>query len=198
MATTNEFKVGDKVVFGRTFGEQTNGTVVGIGRTGKLKVRQDESRGVHKIGAVWTVPVSLCRLASASAPAVAPMTSTDSLALKVGQTVEFQGYSWAARGTATLTGVVTRVAQGAYEVYGNGQTQVLQYTAIKAVTKRPFETVKSEISGVYGSLSPENLWSDGEATRTEANRRRACLNRALAALFVEVGRKVSEAEAFAL
>lgn len=192
------FKIGDKVVFGRTNGEQTNGTVIGIGRTGKLKVRQDETRGVHKIGALWTVPESLCRLAgSASAPTVATVVQ-DTLMLKVGQTVEYTGFSWAAKGDATLTGVVTKVGQGAYEVYGNGRTQVLQYTALKAVAKRAFATVKDEIGGVYGGLSPENLWMDGEATRTEASRRRACLNRALAALFIEAGRKVTEAEAFAI
>lgn len=60
---TSEFKVGDKVLFGRPNGEQTQGTVVKVNRK-KLKVRQDEDRGTkrgYNVGTVWTVPPSLCR-----------------------------------------------------------------------------------------------------------------------------------------
>lgn len=69
------FKVGDKVIFGRTHGEQTHGTVVKVNRTTVL-VAQDEERGVYRtrsVGTKWKVPFSLCRLAGAaavSAPAV--------------------------------------------------------------------------------------------------------------------------------
>jgi hypothetical protein len=59
---TSDFKVGDKVVFGRTYGEKTEGTVVKVNRM-KLKVRQDESRGMFRaypVGTVWGVPPSLC------------------------------------------------------------------------------------------------------------------------------------------
>lgn len=68
---TMNFKVGDKVLFGRTNGEQTQGTVVKVNRV-KLKVRQDEQRGTmraYPIGSVWTVPTSLCRKVG-SAPVV--------------------------------------------------------------------------------------------------------------------------------
>lgn len=67
------FKVGDKVIFGRTHGEQTHGTVVKVNRTTVL-VAQDEERGVYRtrsVGTKWKVPFSLCRLAGAAA-ATAP------------------------------------------------------------------------------------------------------------------------------
>jgi co-chaperonin GroES (HSP10) len=194
--STYTFKVGDKVTFGRLAGEQTLGTVIKVNSV-KLKVRQDETRGAlrtYPIGTIWTVPPSLCRKVGQTSTTPAPVV--DALTLKVGDAVQYEGFSWAARGKATIKGVVTKLGQGAYEVYGEGRTQVLQAAQVKAVGKRDFETVKGEISGVYSHLSPENLWSDGEATRTEANRRRACLNRALAALFIEAGRRVSEEEAF--
>lgn len=54
-------KVGDVVIFGRSKGEQTRGTVTGIGRTGKLKVAQSEARGRYPVGTPWTVPASLAR-----------------------------------------------------------------------------------------------------------------------------------------
>ncbi len=53
------FKVGDKVLFGRSHGEKTVGTVIKINPT-KLKVRQDEPRGIHPVGMEWGVPPSLC------------------------------------------------------------------------------------------------------------------------------------------
>jgi len=68
MQMTSNFKVGDKVVFGRPNGEQTLGTIVKVNRA-KLKVRQDEVRGAQRLrpeGTVWGVPPSLCRLASGS------------------------------------------------------------------------------------------------------------------------------------
>jgi len=55
-----KFKVGDKVVFGRSQGEKTLGEVVKVNRT-RLKIKQLESRGTHAIGAQWVVPFHLCR-----------------------------------------------------------------------------------------------------------------------------------------
>jgi len=196
MATGN-FKIGDKVLFGRNQGEQTLGTVVKVNPS-KIKVRQDESRGTmrtYAVGTVWTVPPALCRLADGKTPVV-PVA--DALTLKVGQTVEFEGFSWAARGTATVQGVVTKVGQGAYEVYGEGRTQVLQYTQVKAVAARPFETVKSVCLDVYTSLSPENLFCDGELPRSQVASRAAAYHRALKALFIEAGREITESEAYGM
>lgn len=61
------FQVGDRVLFGRPGGEKTLGEIVGATRTGKLKIRQTESRGRggrHAEGEVWTVPVELVQRVS--------------------------------------------------------------------------------------------------------------------------------------
>lgn len=82
------FKVGDKVVFGRTHGEQTKGTVVKVNRTTVL-VAQDEERGVFRtrsVGTKWKVPFSLCRLDGAPravtpAPIAAPKAKRSETAI---------------------------------------------------------------------------------------------------------------------
>ncbi len=56
-----DFRIGDKVFFGRSHGEQTLGEIVKVNRV-KIKVRQLESRGALKkypIGTMWNVPPSL-------------------------------------------------------------------------------------------------------------------------------------------
>jgi hypothetical protein len=59
-----EAKVGMRVYFGRSHGEQTLGEIVKVNRA-KLKIKQLESRGTMKsypVGTVWTVPASLCSI----------------------------------------------------------------------------------------------------------------------------------------
>jgi len=83
MASTSDFTVGEKVIFGRGNGEQTNGTVVKVNRV-KLKVRQDESRGTmmsHRVGTVWTVPPSLCRKVNGTAVASKPLPQRSEAAI---------------------------------------------------------------------------------------------------------------------
>ncbi len=144
MASIRDFKVGDKVRFGRGRGEQTLGTVVKVNRA-KLKVRQDEVRGRQRIrpaGTIWTVPPSLCTKVSGSE---ATPKAPSKAALK------------AARSDAEIIADITRV---------------------------------------YGNLSPENLWMDGEASRSYVQRRGAQLRQALRVLFAEIGREVTESEAY--
>lgn len=67
------FKIGDKVLFGRTHGEQTLGTVVKVNST-TVVVAQDETRGMQRIrqaGTKWKVPFHLVRHVGA-----APATTT--------------------------------------------------------------------------------------------------------------------------
>lgn len=192
MNTTSDFKVGDKVIFGRSHGEQTEGTVVKVNPT-KLKVRQDESRGSmrsYPVGSIWGVPPNLCRKVGQTTPVA------NALTLTVGQTVEYIGFSWAARGNAVIKGVITKVGHDAYEVYGEGRTQVLSHTAVKVASKRAFDIVKVQIAGCYASLSPENLTCDGERPRSQVQIIQAQLNRALKALFIEAGRKLDEGECY--
>lgn len=56
------FAVGTPVIFGRSRGEKTQGTIVGTTRGGKYKIRQDEVRGTHPVGCIWTVPASLLQV----------------------------------------------------------------------------------------------------------------------------------------
>jgi hypothetical protein len=68
--------------------------------------------------------------------------------------------------------------------------------ATPAKPKRPEAEVMADILGVYSGLSPENLSCDGEASASHIRRRRADLNAKLRELETEVGRKVSESEAY--
>ena len=62
--------------------------------------------------------------------------------------------------------------------------------------KRSENEILRDIAGVYTSLSPENLSCDGELSAAETRRRAVPLQRQLKALFTELGREVSEEEAF--
>jgi hypothetical protein len=63
--------------------------------------------------------------------------------------------------------------------------------------KRSEEAIMKAIRGIYANLSPENLHCDGEISRAVAARRGAALRAALRVLFVELGRVVTEDEAYA-
>lgn len=59
----SEVSIGQEVIFGRRYGEQTRGIVKKI-NTKTVQVEQIEQRGVfksHAIGKVWKVPFSLMR-----------------------------------------------------------------------------------------------------------------------------------------
>ena len=134
---TSDFKVGDKVVFGRPNGEQTEGTVVKVNPS-KLKVRTDEDRGFARTrpeGTIWGVPPNLCRKVSVSV-IVAPKP------------------------------------------------------------KRTDAEILRDIKGIFCQLSPENLHCDGEISRAAAARKEALLRAQLRNLEAEIGRRVSEDEAF--
>lgn len=76
--TLADFSIGDTVLFGRTRGEKTKGTVIRKGRR-KLKVRQDEARGTmkdHQVGSIWTVSPSLCRKVKGASAPVTTATAT--------------------------------------------------------------------------------------------------------------------------
>lgn len=63
-------KVGMKVLFGRSHGEQTTGEIVKVNGV-KCKVKQLESRGTMKsypVGTIWTVPASLMSVVGYTTP----------------------------------------------------------------------------------------------------------------------------------
>lgn len=72
MTSTNSFRVGQRVLFGRPNGEKTLGEVIKV--NGKsLKVRTLEGRGSRDlVGQVWRVAASLCQPADGSIPTAVP------------------------------------------------------------------------------------------------------------------------------
>ena len=62
--------------------------------------------------------------------------------------------------------------------------------------RRPEKKILSDIGSVYGALSPENLHCDGEISHSAAMAKARHLNGRLKALFKELGREVSEYEAW--
>lgn len=69
---------------------------------------------------------------------------------------------------------------------------------VKPVTtvKRPDAVIMAEILSCYSRLSPENLSCDGMLSRSAITRKSSELNAKLRELFREIGRKVSEDEAY--
>jgi hypothetical protein len=136
------FKVGDRVLFGRTHGEKTLGEVVKVNPK-KLKVKQLESRGTmrdYPVGTLWAVPLTL----------VFPV------AAQVAKAIE----------------------------------------ATPTPPKRDQSEIMKDILSVYCGLSPENLSCDGELSRSQVAARAKVLNTKLNNLFREIGRTVSETEAW--
>jgi hypothetical protein len=142
-------KVGMKVLFGRSQGEQTLGEITKVNSV-KCKVKQLESRGTMKsypVGTIWGVPASL------------------------------------------MTPTVTSPA---------GWQMAVAPVVAPAKPKRPDAEIMNDIESCYNQLSPENLTCDGECSRSEVARRRTAINARLKVLFAEIGRKVSEDEAYGM
>ncbi len=166
-------KPGDKVYFGRSHGEQTLGRVKKVNRS-RAKVEQLESRGVyrsHPVGTVWTVPFSLLSKApddaAASAPAPAPVSPERS----------------------AMQAEIDRLRAENARLRGETPPPVSR-------PKREEKAILSDINGVYCRLSPENLSCDGELPRSAVARKSRALHAQLGELFRELGRRVSEDEAF--
>lgn len=135
---TTDFKVGEQVYFGRTFGEKTLGEIVKV-NPAKLKVKQLDSRGSYKsypVGTIWMVPPSMC---------------------------------------SKVNGPVIQEA---------------------SKPARPEAEILRDIKNFYCDLSPESLSCDGELPRSQVQRRAANVRRKLQDCFRELGRTVSEDEAF--
>lgn len=109
------------------------------------------------------------------------------------QTVENRGRSSA--------GAVWSVPYSLMEpVGGNGVVE----NSVKVVAPIPFhpfqdyveQLVLEAINCVYGSLSPENLSCDGEASAAQIAQKRSKLSRQLRGLFQTLGREVDETTAY--
>jgi len=71
-------------------------------------------------------------------------------------------------------------------------------TKLQARPIRPDMDILLDIASTYSRLSPENLAADGERPRSQIKILGAHLRRQLQALFIELGRKVDEDEAYRL
>jgi hypothetical protein len=183
METLSSLKQGDKVYFGRSHGEQTLGEVVKVNRV-KVKVRQLESRGMYKshaVGTVWTVPVSLLVKADPSTKAAEPPVGA------------YGSYEMNMLRSAGYT-PRTMAPEVQNRLRENQDRDFAAMTGNRV--KRPEADILVEIRRIYSGLSPENLHCDGEISRSAAARRGVALNRRLRECFVELGRRVSEGEAF--
>ncbi|NBR67780.1 MAG: hypothetical protein EBT79_11010, partial [Actinobacteria bacterium] len=67
---------------------------------------------------------------------------------------------------------------------------------VPATPRRAEDAVMRDILNAYAALSPENLTCDGELRGRAVVTRRAAINRRLADLQTELGRRVSEDEAW--
>lgn len=215
------FKVGDKVLFGRGLGEKTLGEILKVNSV-KLKVKQLEARGTmrdYKIGTIWTVPPSLCEFASAQRATILtplvelPRMVPATVAFKVGDKVAFNGPH-----KRTILGTVDSIGPKNIMVLEHGKLGKWKVppmmlrawsgadapaekagatVAAQVKAKRPDVVIMRDIMGVYGDLSPENLSWDGERSRSEMNAAARYLNAKLRGLFTEIGRHVSEDQAYA-
>lgn len=184
--TQFQFRVGDRVEFTHPSRGSVSGTVKTINpRTVTLVDVSDGSRG-------WRVPPHQLRPAGTAASRTSPVPYA------VGDSVEVSvADPWT--GTKAAAGVVTGVGLGSVEVYVGGRVMTLaDPSLLRPRPRRPFDEVLREVRGVYGQLSPENLYADGLRSRSAAARLAALYNRALRALFVEAGRRISEDEAYGL
>lgn len=209
--TTPAFKVGDMVYFGRTHGEKTLGKIAKVNPK-KYKVTQMEDRGSirdYKIGTIWTVPFNLVSAAPgtvASAPAkppvvAAPARPAATSTVRPGDRAEFTKGRTVVTGTAKSVNVksVTLVDCDDNSMGYRVPFRMIRPAASKVTTpkaKRSDDAILSDIRGVYSNLSPENLSWDGERSRAQIAKAGAALRRQLATLFAEIGRIVSESEAF--
>lgn len=205
--------VGQQVYFGRTAGEKTLGTVLKINGA-SIKVRQDEARGGKPVGTEWRVhpslvyPIDGAKAAVPAAPPAAVPARARSAGWNIGDRASFTG-----KDGRSVTGTVTRVNEKTVTLercddgsrgYRVPPAMLRAATAETATTTAPAvaprraeDAVMRDIHNAYSDLSPENLTCDGELTRAQAATRRAAVNRRLADLQAELGRRVSEDEAWA-
>ena len=162
-----------------------------------------EERGARRnyaVGGTWRVPPSLCTLADEDRPADRP-AAVPSL-FKVGDSVWFEGCIRTSTDLdkGLVNGVVTKVnSNGTCEVFGvnfGPNTRTVNASDMSRAASRSEEAIRKDFHAVHAAFSPENLYCDGEASRSEVRRKSAVLNRALKALTKENGRLIPEGESY--
>jgi hypothetical protein len=197
---------GQLVYFGRSHGEKTLGEVVRWNRA-TVKVKQLEARGsfkAHKIGTLWNVAKSLVSAAPKNAKPEGGTWSQDSGGAYYTPPVSNLVETPVPGSRAALEAEIARLkSENAAlkrkprpaPVGDNGHRDPLA-ARFAAKPKRPEAEIMRDILGVYNELSPENLTCDGEFRAAQVRSRYRALQGQLAKLFREIGRTVSEDEAF--
>lgn len=194
-------KPGDKVYFGRTHGEKTLGRVKKVNAK-SVKVEQLESRGSfkdHRVGTTWRVaPIFVF---PAPQDAVAQVVTKPENLITV--PARDDRPSWGVSSHVTYPGEDALETPEQRAMRQEIERLRLENEFLKANglgahkgPKRPDALILEDIKGVYGELSPENLTCDGELSGRALTRKASALRTKLAGLFRELGRRVSESEAF--
>ena len=126
------------------------------------------------------------------------------IGIGVGVPVTYSGYTWGSGKVieGPVVGVVTAVDvfRDEIEVFSGTDTRHIRRfqgnVKVEPVAKRSEDALRKEFAQVYAMLEPERLTADGERSRGEVAQLRSALNRALRALSQELGRTVSESEAY--
>lgn len=204
------YKVGDRVFFGRKQGEKTLGVIRKINAQ-TAKVETLEARGSkYPAGSVWGVPYSLLAPASEAAkpqekvePEVARVRDFSKTAgtFAVGDRVWFAGPA-----NKRISGEVIRSNKRTVSVrpddnrsrYWRVSPSMLHHEGETVVVPEPPKLTEAEIldrlRGVECSLSPENLTCDGELAPSVWRRRAAALNREKRELIAMLGRTPTDQE----
>jgi hypothetical protein len=185
-----DFKIGQRVSFGRGNGERTLGEIVKINPT-KAKVKQLESRGrlaTHPIGTIWTVPFSLIYPVINGACGACDCADPTCV-VGLAQDCDCACHKpHAPTGDAAMSAEIARLRAE--------NEKLRQQAAQAAQPKRSDAEILREILGLYSALEPEVLSADGERSRSECRRIAANIHRRLRECFIEIGRDVSEDEAY--
>ena len=214
----SNFQVGDKVYFG-SMGVKTLARVVKV-NSKNLKLALLESRGSGRaaaVGSLWTVPSFMCWLYDASHPGIIVTQLLIPDAFKVGD----KAYMGHPDGEKTLVLILKRnptrykvqllEARGQHAAGTTFNAAPIGLTAVPADVPTPViapevqakaarteAEIRRDIRNIYCGLSGENLTCDGELSRAQVSQRATALNARLRACFKELGREMSEGEAYGM
>jgi hypothetical protein len=190
------FALGTTVVFGRPNGQQHTGVVVKTNAK-SIKIR-------HAVtGVEWRCHPNLVRVVDGSAPAMPAPVAYPAIPFKVGDRVTWNYRGMAYKGTvlrvSTRTCGVRDELAGLQWRIGPSQLKLVDGDASVAppAPKRPEDEIMGEILNCYSGLEPENISCDGEASITQQRITAMRLRAMLRTLLVELGRPVTEDQAWA-
>lgn len=123
-------------------------------------------------------------------PALAGKKVGDQISVRIRgvvTTVEFMGVNPSAPRNPLKIRMGGREYKGPFSLLvGQGQAD-----------KRPEKQIMADIAGTYAALSPENLSCDGELPEKRVRQKELSLRARLEQLFTELGRRVSDKDAYA-